>query len=87
MLLIAILIVIFFIMLDTREGLVTKPNKLQKVDMANQIMSAASDIKRGINLSKLRQSIPWMDTVIYEDLRNLIRHHVFDLNHIIKVLS
>ena len=66
------LIVIFFIMLDNREGLVTKPTDSQKKFMANQVMMSSDNIKQGIELTKLRKTIPWMDAVIYDDLRNLI---------------
>lgn len=68
----------------TTDGFESKPSAVVAEQMATQMMSSKNKFR---DLEKLRQSLPWMDAITYEDGRRLIREGNFTKQNILDILG
>ena len=61
-----------YIKCGKREHLVNRPDNGQRERMADQIMRNKNVFLK-TDLSVIQSQMPWMDAVVYEDVRGLIR--------------
>jgi hypothetical protein len=72
--LIVILIIIIMIILFNNKEKFTKDNtKQNKNNIINDIINNINDFNE-LNLDRLRIKYKWIDPIMYEDIRQLIRH-------------
>ena len=70
------------------EHLTNRPSGQQKEQMINQVLKAKSIFtNKGTEMPDARHIIPWMDAIVYEDLRLLVRENRFNRQNISRVLS
>ncbi len=78
LLLIVCVIILYFLFVHTsflsrsiqKEGLTSKPTEAEKVQFTNEIIEN-KDYFTENGLKKLRNKLPWMDPILYEDVRKL----------------
>jgi predicted Zn-dependent peptidase len=68
----------------TSEGFIQKPNASDISYMAETMAQNRDKFK---NLNTVKQHMPWMDAVTYEDSRQLIRGGNFTKQNIMKILG
>jgi hypothetical protein len=69
------------------ESLTSRPNNKDKDEMVNQILHNQRLFNKNSEIYKLRHIMPWIDAIILEDLRILIRENKFNKLNILHVLS
>jgi hypothetical protein len=79
---------IFYIVCSGRkDGLTSRPTGVMKQKYANLILSNPELFNPNVNLSKVRDSIPWIDAVLFNDIKLLKRNNDFNFENIEKILS
>ncbi len=68
-----------------REGLVNKPNPIERENMVTQILNSKRVF--GQSLNSARSELPWIDAVVYEDVRELISDNKFNKDQLNNILS
>lgn len=68
------------------ECLVSKPTGVEKEYMASDIINN-KNLFISNNMSEVRQILPWMDAITYEDVRKLIRHNDFNTASVVRALG
>jgi len=70
-------ILVYFLFVTCRkEGLTVKPSSDQIEDFTNKILQN-KHVFVGGSLNSARSAMPWVDAVIYEDVRRLVRNGSF----------
>jgi len=64
------------------ESLVAQPNGAEKEKMIDDIIKYSFMFKQNISISNMRFVMPWMDAVLLEDIRRLLKNKQFDRAHI-----
>ena len=85
-LLIIAIILIIFLLCRRREGIISKPVGHEIEAKAKEIIGAREDFA-DTTLENARRKLPWLDNVMYEDLRSLARSGKFDTDNIKTVFS
>ncbi len=70
-------VLLILVILDSykkKEGLLSRPSQNEKARMVKEIMNNEELIKAG-KLNRLKEDLPWMDAILYEDLRSVIHEH------------
>jgi hypothetical protein len=67
------------------EGLSSIPNSLQRSIMVEQMLNNKELFYT--TLDKTKRTLPWVDAVIYEDVRSLIKKDRFNKKYINNILS
>jgi hypothetical protein len=67
-----------------REGLVSRPDNGEKTQISNQIIANANLFSRPY--SEIAGRFPWMDIVLYEDVRGLIRANRLNPQELEKIM-
>jgi hypothetical protein len=75
-----IVIVVYFLCKCRTEGLTNKPSKEQKQYMLNQMLNHKELFST--SLENTKNKLPWVDAVVYEDVRSLIYKNRFDKNNL-----
>ena len=68
------------------EGLTSRPNIKQLDGMINDVINNKDIFSNG-NVSNAKKQISWMDVIVFEDVRNLIRTNTFNKNNVSKILN
>ena len=68
------------------EGLIDRPNNVEKLKLVKEILGAHEYFKKG-QLNDVRRKLHWIDNVMYEDLRDLHIQNKFDADNIVNVLN
>jgi hypothetical protein len=72
----------------TCEGLSSKPDRYARERMRNQILSNPSVfMNKNIGIDKIKNDMPWVDPVVYEDVRYLIRNKKLDTDNVDDILG
>ena len=88
MLVILINIMMDLICSNEREFLTARPNDSEKNNMTREIMSNRKIFEDPpISIEEVRMGIPWMDAIVYEDIRRLVREKKFNDVNIKQALS
>lgn len=66
------------------EGLVSKPSNEDKHKMTNVILSKKNNFN---NFNSAKNSMPWMDPILYHDMVKLINKNKFDYANIYQSLE
>lgn len=70
------------------EGLVSRPNVLHRESMASDVLQNKHIFQNDkLNITQIRHRMPWMDAVVFEDLRKLVRENKFAKENIYNVLG
>ena len=70
------------------EGLVSRPTKENRERMTSYVMQNKDIFTNNqMDVSSIRTVMPWMDAVVVEDLRKLVRENRFDKKNIYQVLG
>jgi len=70
------------------EHLTVRPNGRQKELMVNQVLKEKHLFENGrAEIPDIRHIMPWMDAIVYEDLRILSRENKFNKKNVSRVLS
>ena len=73
---------IYLVYCDKKEYLTSKPNDEQINKYTTTILKHKNLFTRGNHYSTAKRYMPWLDAVLYEDLRNLSNKNNFTINHI-----
>lgn len=80
-------LVCVFINYKQTESLTTRPNNEEKNGMISEVMKHADLFRNAGNLELARNEMPWMDAIVYEDLRRLMSRNKFNKSDIANVLT
>jgi hypothetical protein len=70
------------------EGLVSRPTHKNRERMADVVMKNKYIFTNDqMDVPAIRSIMPWMDAVVFEDLRKLTRENMFELKNIYQVLG
>jgi hypothetical protein len=70
------------------EGLVSRPAHKKREQMTDVVMNNKDIFTNDqMRVSYIRSVIPWIDVIVVEDLRKLIRENKFDKKNIYQVLG
>ena len=70
-----------------KEYLVSRPQANELPRMVRKIMGGKDYFSSGGNLDEVKKSMPWMDAVLYEDLRHMYGKGNFTESNIKKVFE
>ncbi len=79
------IIVLFIILLwdfNCKEALTTKPNDAEKQKYINEILNNKKIFGNRHTYYSAKEKIPWMDAIIYEDVRQLARQNNLNKNSV-----
>jgi hypothetical protein len=79
---ILVVFVIALVSTNYKEGLVSKPNDAEKVQYFNDIVNNKHIFGGQGTFYEAKEKMPWMDAIIYEDVRQLARQNNLNKNSV-----
>lgn len=70
-----------------RDSLITRPDHATRETMAADVLKNKRIFNSAVDVSDIRHRMPWMDAVIYEDIRKLSQTGKFEKKNIYDVLG
>lgn len=80
-------VIIYIVYHDKKDGLTSRPDDIVKQKYTNIILSNPELFSPNVNLSNARNKIPWIDAILFNDIKLLKHNNDFNFENILKILS
>ncbi len=82
---IGILVLVFLIYPDCTEGLIAKPSDAERIEYIDAILNNRTLFTGRYTYYSAKEKIPWLDALIYEEIRQLVRQNNLNKKSLLSV--